>query len=205
MFDHNLHPIVARVLRPAAAGLVRVGITPDFVTVSGFVIGMASVPLLATQNYEFALILMLANRLCDGLDGAMARISGPTHRGAFIDIAFDFFFYSVVPFGFAVADPEANAVAAASLLLAFVGTSSSFLSFAVIAQRRGLTSKAFPGKGIYYLGGLTEGAETIAVMMAMCLWPAAFPALAWSFSLLCLVTTVTRWLWGWRTFTDLKA
>jgi len=204
MFDHNIHPVVTKALRPLAARLVKGGVSADFVTIIGFLIGMASVPLLATQNYEFALAFILVNRLCDGLDGAIAHLSGPTHRGAFIDIAFDFFFYSAIPFGFAVADPEANAIAAAGLLLAFVGTSSSFLSFAVIAQRRGLTSKAFPGKGIYYLGGLTEGAETIAVVMAMCLWPAGFPVLAWSFSFLCLVTTVSRWLWGWRAFADLK-
>jgi hypothetical protein len=34
----------------------------------------------------------------------------------------------------------------------------------------------------------------------MCLWPAAFAALAWVFAALCLITTLMRWRWGWKAF-----
>lgn len=204
MLDHYLQPQISRALGPAAVRLAKGGITADTVTVVGFLIGIAAVPLLASQNYILALTCILTNRLCDGLDGPVARLSGPTDRGAFMDIAFDFFFYASVPFGFALADPKANAVAAVGLLLAFVGTSTSFLAFAAVAHRRGLSSRSFPNKGIYYLGGLTEGTETIAVFILMCLWPTAFPYLAGMFGLLCMVTTVTRWWWGWRTFSDIR-
>ena len=98
-----------------------------------------------------------------------------------------------MPFGFAFADPRRNALAAAALLVAFIGTGSSFLAFAAVAGQRGLKAPEFPTKGLYYLGGLTEGAETIAVFVAMCLWPAAFAALAWVFAALCLITTLMRW------------
>jgi phosphatidylglycerophosphate synthase len=200
VFDHHLQPLQRRLLEPPATWLAQRGISANTVTILGFVVGLAVVPLLAYGQYTMALVAILSNRVLDGLDGALARRTRPTDRGAFLDIALDFIFYALVPFGFAIADPGANALAAATLLLAFVGTGSSFLAFAAVAGRRGLSSMNFPAKGIYYLGGLTEGAETIAVFAAMCLWPGAFPAIAYGFAWLCGLTTVTRWWWGWRAF-----
>jgi phosphatidylglycerophosphate synthase len=198
VFDRYIYPVQARLLQPLAVRLARQGVSADAVTVFGFVIGMSVLPLLATQYYWAALIAILANRLLDGLDGAIARCTQSTERGAFLDIAFDFVFYAGIPLGFALADPTANAVAAAVLLFAFMGTGSSFLAFAASAARKGLASTDYPTKGIYYLGGLTEGAETIAVFVAMCVWPQSFANIALVFAALCGVTTVTRWWWGWR-------
>ena len=200
MFDRHLLPLQKRVLEPPAARLARAGVSADAVTILGFAVGLAAVPLLAYGQYMAALAVILVNRILDGLDGALARRTRPTDRGAFLDIALDFVFYALAPFGFALADPAANALPAATLLLAFIGTGSSFLAFAAVAARRGMSSAPYPGKGIHYLGGLTEGAETIAVFVAMCLWPYAFPAIAYVFAALCGLTTFTRWWWGWRAF-----
>ncbi|MEO5756349.1 MAG: CDP-alcohol phosphatidyltransferase family protein [Mesorhizobium sp.] len=200
VFDRHLQPALKSLLSMPAAWLAGTRISADMVTVFGFAVGLSVVPLLAFGHFAAALIIILANRALDGLDGALARRLGPSDRGAFLDIALDFVFYAFVPFGFALANPGSNALPAATLLLAFVGTGSSFLAFAAVAGRNGLVSIAYPAKGIYYLGGLTEGAETIAVFMAMCVWPTAFPAIAYSFAALCAVTTVTRWWWGWQSF-----
>ncbi|GAB4387067.1 CDP-alcohol phosphatidyltransferase family protein [Albidovulum sp.] len=201
MLDRHLMPVLRPPLARAARAFVRRGIGADQVSVAGFVLGLAAVAALALGQFAAALVLILANRIADGLDGAIARQTGPTDRGAFLDIAFDFVFYALVPLGFALADPAANALAAAVLIAAFVGTGSSFLAFATLAARRGMTAEDYPSKGIYYLGGLTEGAETIALFVAMCLWPAAFPALALGFAALCAITTVSRWRQGWTAFT----
>ena len=166
----------------------------------GFVAGLAAVPLIVLQQFPWAILPVLVNRLADGVDGALARQVGPTDRGAFLDIALDFLFYSSIPLAFALADPATNALAAAVLIYAFVGTGSTFLAFAVIAAKRGLTSTAYPGKGFYYLGGLTEASETIAVFTAMCLFPAWFPPLAWGFAALCALTTFTRIATGLKLF-----
>lgn len=146
------------------------------------------------------LALLLLNRAADGLDGALARQLGPTERGAFLDIALDFAVYALFPLGFAVADPAHNALASAALIAAFIGTGSSFLAFAAVAAGRGMTAATFPTKGIYYLGGLTEGAETILAFVAMGIWPAEFAAIAWVFAGLCVLTTLTRWRQGWVAF-----
>ena len=97
-----------------------------------------------------------------------------------------------------LSDP-ANALAAATLLFAFMGTGSSFLAFAIMAGKRGIESPVYHHKSLYYLGGLTEGSETIALFVLMCLWPAAFVPLAYGFALLCAITTLTRIWSGYHT------
>lgn len=189
-------------LNRAAAGCVKLGLTADGLTWGGFALGAAAAVAIAWQAYGAGLVLLLASRLCDGLDGAVARLTQPTDRGAFLDIALDFVFYAMIPLAFALADPARNALPAALLLTAFIGTGSSFLAFAVLAERRGLSSAAYPTKGIFYLGGLTEGTETLIAFIAMCLWPQAFPWIAGVFAALCVLTWVTRIVAGWQVLRD---
>jgi phosphatidylglycerophosphate synthase len=142
------------------------------------------------RNYGVGLVLILINRLADGLDGDVARRTSPTDLGAYLDIVCDFVFYSAVAFGFALAHPE-NAVAGAFLIFSFVGTGSSFLAFAAIAGRRSLTTTARGRKSIYYLGGVTEGTGTILAFGAFCLVPASFRVGAFVFGTLCWLTTAS--------------
>ena len=200
MFDRYLLPQLKPVLEPVAKAFAGRGLTANGVTAIGFGIGLLNLPLLAIGQYRLALLAIVLNRVLDGLDGAMARLAKPTEAGAFLDIAFDFFFYATVPLGFALADAS-NAIAAATLLVAFVGTGSSFLAYAAIAAKLGKNAANYPHKGIYYLGGLTEGAETIALFVVMCLWPTQFPLLAFGFAALCGLTTLMRW---WRGYADFK-
>lgn len=200
MIDAAILPIQRRILRPPAEVLHRLGVSADQITITGFAIGVLAVPALILHWYAVALVLIVLNRIADGLDGAVARLGTPTDRGAFLDIALDFLFYATVPLGFALADPSANALAAAVLIASFIGSGTSFLAFSIIAERRGLRASDYPTKGIYYLGGLTEGAETVAFFIAFCLFPAWFPVLAYVFAAACLITTVTRCLAGWQYF-----
>jgi phosphatidylglycerophosphate synthase len=191
-----LKPGIGRLARM----LVAVGIGADTVTLAGFAVGLAGALAIALGAPLAGLVLILLSRLADGLDGAVARLTRPTDRGAFLDIALDFLFYASIPLAFAVHDPQANALAAAVLLAAFVGTGSSFLAFAVLAERRGLASADYPSKGFFYLGGLTEATETLACFVAMCLWPGQFALLAYAFAAACALTTVARIAAGWRAF-----
>lgn len=200
MIDAALLPLVKRAITRPARALVAQGIGADQITLVGFGIGLVGGLALWAGLFWLALTCLALNRLADGLDGAVARLTTPSDRGAFLDIALDFMFYGLFPLGFALHDPGANALPAAVLIASFIGTGSSFLAFSIIAEKRGLTSKDYPTKGIYYLGGLTEGTETIALFVAMCLFPPAFPWLAYGFAALCAITTATRWLAGWRIF-----
>src|SRR5437763_16938628 len=103
-----------------------------------------------------------------------------------------------MPLGLALADPRRSALASAFLLLGFIGTGSSCLALAVFAERRRLKTPQFPSKGLYYIGGFTEGFETIACFILMCLFPARYAAFAFLFAALCFVTAAMRWWWGYR-------
>jgi phosphatidylglycerophosphate synthase len=192
MLDGALRRLIDPPLDVAGAALSRRGFGADSVTLGGFVIGLGALPLLAAGKFGWALIPILLNRLADGLDGPIARAgSGPSELGSYLDILCDFLFYGAVVFGFALAAPE-NRLPAAFLLLSFIGTGSSFLAFAIVAARRGWETQVRGRKSFYYLGGLTEGTETILLFIAACLFPHAFPLLAWLFGAACWVTTVGR-------------
>jgi len=181
------------------AGLaVRTGITANQVSVGGFLCGLLVIPALWANMYLAALGVILINRFLDGLDGTIARQQGPTDAGGFLDITLDFVFYAAVPLGFALADPGRNSLAAAFLIFAFVGTGSSFLAFAALAAKHGIRSVRYPHKSLYYLGGITEGTETIAVFILFCLLPERFPVIAGFFAALCLLTALLRVIAGYR-------
>ena len=202
MLDRRILDLTRSTLDAIAKKLVTAGIKTDHITCFGLAIGLGAVPLIATGHEIWAILFILANRLADGLDGSMARMTVATDRGAFLDIAFDFLFYSAIPLAFALANPQQNALAAATLIYAFIGTGSTFLAFAVIAAKRNISSNEHPGKGFFYLGGLTEATETILLFIAMCLLPQYFTTLAYAFAALCAITTITRIAAGIRAFKE---
>ena len=199
MLDRYAIKVIRWPLNALSALPDRLGITANQVTLTGFVIGLCTLPALMMQEYLWALGFILVNRIFDGLDGAIARRQGITDCGGFLDITLDFLFYSLVPFGFVLANPEANAVAGAFLIFAFIGTGSSFLSFAIMAGKRNIESPVYKQKSLYYIGGLTEGTETIACFVLFCLLPQHFALIAWIFGSLCWITTATRIWVGYQT------
>lgn len=198
MLDRRALALLAPLLQAAARRLVAAGIGADAITVVGFAIGMAAAAAIALGFPLSGLSLLLASRACDGLDGTVARLTQPTDRGAFLDITLDFLFYAAIPLAFAIADPARNALPAAVLLAAFIGSGSSFLAFSALAERRGLKNIEYPKKGIYYLGGLTEATETLVCFSLMCLAPQWFALWAYGFAALCSITVLTRVHAGWR-------
>lgn len=199
MLDKYIVPVLKRPLRSFAQQLQSYGVTANGMTVAGFFVGILTVPALAFGYPMVALVLLLFNRLADGLDGELARLGAPSNAGGFIDITLDFIFYAVFPLGFAIADPEQNALPAAVLIASFVGTGASFLAFASHAEKLGITHPEFEYKSLYYLNGLAEGTETIVCFALMCLFAPYFHVIAWIFSGVCMITAVNRIIFGFRT------
>lgn len=199
MLDKWAIETISPTLVKCAELLKKMKISADQVTIFGFIAGLLVLPALWYQNYTIALIIILFNRILDGLDGALARIGTPTDAGGFLDITLDFIFYSAVVLGFGLANPAQNALAAATLIFSFIGTGTSFLGFAIMAAKNGIKSIKYPQKSLYYLGGLTEGTETIILFVLFCLLPEYFPKLAYGFAILCGLTTLLRILSGYHT------
>ena len=131
-------------------------------SLAGLAIGLTVIPLLAWGRYDMALLVILLNRLIDGLDGAIARSRGTTPFGGYLDIMCDMGFYAAVPLGFALARPD-NALWAAVLLASFVCTASSFLGRAVLAAQRGEPDDGARGRKSFFrrLMKNTHGATVV--------------------------------------------
>ncbi|MCL9775809.1 CDP-alcohol phosphatidyltransferase family protein [Vibrio methylphosphonaticus] len=202
MLDRLSIKVIRWPLSKSAETLNHFQFTANQVTLFGFVLGCLAFPALVLEQYTVALLFILLNRICDGLDGALARIQGISDAGGFLDISLDFLFYSLIPFGFVVANPESNAVAGAFLIFSFIGTGSSFLAFAVMAGKRGIENPVYQHKSLYYMSGLTEGTETIGCFVLLCLFPQHFSTIAFIFGTACWFTTFTRIYSGFHTLKE---
>lgn len=202
MLDGLMRQIIDPPLLLAGRVLARNGVQADAVTAFGLALGLGCAAAIWLGFGMLALALLLAGRLCDGLDGAVAAARQRTDRGGFLDIVCDFVFYGAVVLAFALRDPAANAVPAAVLLFSFYVNAATFLAYAAIAARRGLETTSRGHKTIYFTAGLAEGSETIAVFIAMLLLPEWFAVLAHGFAALVLVTALSRSIIAWTTFRD---
>lgn len=192
MLDGQARKLIDPWLMRLASGLKRAGVTPDQVTISGFLLGLAAALLIAFHWYLAGLAMLLVSRLADGLDGSLAKLTRTTDFGGYLDIVLDFAFYGVIPLAFVFADPGANALAGSVLILSFYVNGASFLAYSTLAEKRGLSSNARGSKSLYFTTGLAEATETIAVFVLACLAPGWFAIIAWIFSAICFYTALAR-------------
>lgn len=185
MLDATIQTLIARPLASVGSRLARTGLTANAITLLGAALAIPLIFALASRSNAVALTLLALNRLLDGLDGAVARAkprsASASNLGGHLDIVADYVFYAGVPFGFALAAPTDNALAAAALLASFLLTCSSFLAYAALAAKQDIAAGHEPAelrKSFFYSRGLMEGTETIAFFVAMILWPAHFAVLA---------------------------
>ncbi len=192
MLDRYLRPLIDPPLNHVGRGLARARIGALSVTLAGMVLGLGAGLAIALGAQLTGCLLILASRLADGLDGAVARATRPSDFGGFLDIVADFVVYAAVPLGFVLADPAANAAAGAALIAAFYVNAATFLGFAILAAKHGLSTEERGRKSWYHSGGLMEGSETIAFFVVFCFWPANFAPIAWLAVALTLITAAGR-------------
>lgn len=201
MLDGWMRGVIDPGLNRLGKTLAERGVTADGVTLAGLGLGLFTAAVIALGGPGWAAALpLMASRVADGLDGAVARARGKTDFGGYLDIVCDFIFYAAIPMAFVLRDPVANGVAGAFLLATFYINGSTFLGFAVLAEKRGMETRARGEKSLYFTAGLLEGTETIAFFLILCLFPWAFAPLAWGFGTLCLVTALSRVLLARRSF-----
>jgi phosphatidylglycerophosphate synthase len=172
--------------------LAGTGMSANSVTLFGLALGLLAALLIALGYAGAALFPLLASRLADGLDGAVARATQPSAFGGYLDITADFLFYGAIPMAFVWVNPAGNGAAGAFLLTSFYVNGASFLGYAILAEKRGMQTDLQGLKSLYFSNGLLEGTETIGFFVALCLWPAWFAPLAWVFGTLCFATAGLR-------------
>ncbi len=200
MLDAKVTQLIKPLLKPLIKALDSKRVTPNQVTLVGFVVGILAFPFIILNWWNMALGCIILNRVLDGIDGELARYQrSSSSAGGFLDICLDFLFYASIPLAFGIADPAEWGIPAMVLLATFIGTGSSFLAFAIAAEKFQIDRPQFANKSFYYMQGLTEGTETILVFLAFCIWPQYFATLAYLFAAACAVTVVTRIAGGFST------
>jgi len=202
MLDNTVRGWIDPIINKMGEKLASMGVGANTVTIFGFLTGVAAATAITFGFFFTGLVWILISRLADGLDGAVARANRKTDLGGFLDITLDFVFYGLIPLAFILADPAANAVAGSVLIFAFYATGASFLAFALMAEKRGVSDKQRGSKSLVYTTGLAEATETITVFVLFCLFPTWFPVIAYLFAALCLITVVSRIWLAVQTFTD---
>ncbi|WP_439154496.1 CDP-alcohol phosphatidyltransferase family protein [Yoonia sp.] len=192
MLDRYARQLIDPPLNAFGIRLAARGFSADGVTLIGLALGLCAALLIALGLAGLALIPLLASRLADGLDGAVARATRKTDFGGYLDIAADFLFYGAIPMAFVWADPAANGTAGAFLLASFYFNGTSFLGYAILAEKHGHRTDAQGQKSLYYSNGILEGTETIVFFVLLCLFETYFAPLAWIFGTLCFVTATLR-------------
>lgn len=200
MLDATARKLIDPPLNAIGQNLAARGVTADGVTLVGLGLGLLAALMIAIGWAGAALVPLLASRIADGLDGAVARATQKTDFGGYLDIACDFLFYGAIPFAFVVMDPTANSVAGAFLLTSFYFNGTSFLGYAILAEKRDMETSAQGVKSLYFSNGLLEGTETIVFFVLLCLFPASFATLAWIFGGLCCATATLRLFAARRVF-----
>ena len=191
MFDGQINKTLKPLLDFLAKKLSQFNIQPNVVTLIGFCFGICCFYFIVKEMFIYAFIFLFLNRFCDGLDGALARLVGQTDIGAFYDIISDFLFYSLYPISFIFLDVE-NAYSICFLLLSFVATQTTFLASAWIVEKNKLLISKNQKKSFFYIGGITEGFETIICFIMMLLFYEYINYISYIFGILCWITFITR-------------
>lgn len=199
MFDVALRRFVDPALIRVAGWIANTRMSANMLTIGGAGLALSAAFFVAQSNFTAALVFILLNRIVDGLDGAVARINGPTELGGYLDTICDYIFYISIPVAFGFIDPV-NHIPALLLAASFTLTAVSFLAFAAITARRATDNGAHGPKAFIYSTGLMEGAETISFFVLFCLFPSFFPTLAIIFAALCLLTVAQRFILAAKSF-----
>ena len=195
MFDRRIQKFTQKPLVLIAKIIIKL-IKPNHMTILGFILGLLMCVLVFFQFYLTALILLVLNRLCDGLDGTMARLTIPSPLGGYLDIVFDFTIYSGFVLAFGLSNSNYTIISMVLLFL-YIGTGTTFLARAAIQTQldkipESSDSKKELPKSFYYSPGLIEGTETTIFMILCLLLPNFYIFISIIFGILCLITFVSR-------------
>ena len=99
MWDDALRGMKEIILTPIARWLLSF-ITPNQMTILGLVLGLASAWCFVLHLPFAGIILWGLNRVADGLDGTLARVTNTqSDLGGFLDIVCDLVVYASIPVG----------------------------------------------------------------------------------------------------------
>jgi len=196
MLDNHLRSTKEIILQPIAKILYSVH--PIVITVLALGFGLVAGVLLVQQQYLWAFVFWVINRVLDGLDGTVARLSGKqTDLGGYLDIVFDFVIYALIPVALVVGAPNtAKFLSLTFLLTSFYINAASWIYLSSILEKQQygakhggeLTSVTMPT-------GLIGGTETVIFYTLFIIFPQQTVFLFAMMGALVLLTIGQRLVW----------
>jgi CDP-diacylglycerol--glycerol-3-phosphate 3-phosphatidyltransferase len=149
--------VVARVFEPIAGGLLRIGLTPDHVTIIGTILVVVTALVAYPQGYLLPGTLMITVfAFADSLDGTMARLAGRSSDwGAFLDSTLDRFSDAAIFGGLTIWFVTQDDLLGVSMTLAAL----------VLGQLVSYTRARAEGLGAQAAVGVAERPERLAVVL----------------------------------------
>ena len=155
---------VRRLGEPIALFLGRLGLTPNALTMLGFLITIAGAGLLAAQQWLVGGLVVFGGGVFDLVDGSLARATGRVSPlGAFMDSVFDRWGEAVVYVGIAVGAVVAGLGAMAALAAATMA--AAFMVSYVRAKAEGLGFTA--GAGMAQVGLMPREVRLVVLTVGL--------------------------------------
>jgi len=195
VLDAAARRLTAVPLERAGVRLAQMGARPLALTGVGWLAGVGACVAIVVDAWTVALVLWLLNRLLDGLDGAVARQTGPTDLGGFLDIVADFSIYGGFVLAVAISVPEAR-LACMFLLVSYYVSGTAFLALSSLLERRrtaGIDPELHRDeRSLRFVGGIAEGTETVIAYVLFTLFPEHAELIAWVFTATVALTALQR-------------
>ncbi len=189
MLDYKVRKVLDPKLDRVGKFFAHLGIPADFVTLLGWLFGVAAIIFVSQRFFWLSLIFWLINRVLDGLDGPIARSGNRSPIGGLLDLLADFSIYGGYLVGLAIAMPS-QGVALAVLFLSYY---LSGMTLMAISSMKSESKAKTPGKRTFYFAnGLAEGTETIIAYSLICIIPWAANIILWVFSVMVFITFLQR-------------
>jgi len=168
---------------PIATALGRLGLTPNALTMIGFLGTCAAAVAAAYQAWVLAGILLVAFGVFDLFDGALARATGRVSKfGAFLDSTFDRWGEGIVYLGIAWGSALALSGVGFPTILAMAALLSAFMVSYVRAKAESLGFS--PGSGLMNVG-LAPREVRVAILAIGLIWTGLAGGVAPSIDFFC--------------------
>ncbi len=199
MLDQIVRVAKDKVMNPLIE--VAAPLHPTAIAIVGFGFGIVAAGF-AWRGWLWAgLACWLLNRIGDGLDGGVARLTNRVNDiGSHIDVMLDGAAIGLIVVGHTLGmNTTAGYIAGVFLLLAFRINATSWGHLGAILEKQGRGAKA-TGKvtSIALPSGLIEGTEVFVFLCLMYLLPDWRVWICWVLAALLLVTVAQRFVWAAR-------
>lgn len=168
------------------------GARADSVSWAAFGCMVAAAALIAFGWSWLGLLPLAAAGFLGGLDGAVARATIGTDRGAFLNDSLNVAGPALAVLGFGIQAPAAHGLAAAALLTAWGVWSAATLAYDLHAARRAADRAGFRGEADPWPVRRLERWSVYAALGLLCLLPGVFPWLAGLLAFALFAATVAR-------------